>query len=147
MHCLFLPPKDIKGSLRTRPKLHKRAAVAVRLASYWDRNPRVWFVQTESQFHLAGIQSQGLKYPHVVSAFCPTAPDAVYNVLSSPAYDQLKSVLLQRIETSERSLWQQLLSAEKLGERPPSQLLRRMILLLGQGANDMDAAQLRELFF
>lgn len=90
MHCLFLPPKGIKGSLRTRPKLHKRAAVAVRLVSYWDRNPRVWFVQTESQFHLAGIQSQGLKYPHVVSAFCPTAPDAVYNVLSSPAYDQLK---------------------------------------------------------
>ncbi|CAN7988035.1 unnamed protein product, partial [Ixodes pacificus] len=126
------------------------AAIAVRPPPYWDRNPRVWFVQAESQFHLAGIQAQGLKYHHVVSALSPTAADAVYDVLSSPSttapYDQLKSVLLQRIEASERSRCQQLLSAAELGERRTSQLLRRMIQLLGEGANDMEAALLRELF-
>ncbi|KAG0428754.1 hypothetical protein HPB47_024285 [Ixodes persulcatus] len=61
-------------------------------------------------------------------------------------YDQLKSVLLQRIEASERSRCQQLLSDEELGERRPSKLLRRMIQLLGEGANDIDAALLQELF-
>ncbi|KAG0432834.1 hypothetical protein HPB47_020462 [Ixodes persulcatus] len=70
------------------------AAVAVRLPPYWDRNQRVWFLQVESQFHLAHITSQERKYHH------------------NP-YDQLKAALLQRTEASERTRWQQLLSAEE----------------------------------
>ncbi|CAN7978966.1 unnamed protein product, partial [Ixodes persulcatus] len=126
------------------------AAVAVRLPPYWDRNPRVWFLQVESQFHLAHITSQERKYHHVVSALSPTAADEVYDVLSSPSamnpYDQLKAALLQRTEASERTRWQQLLSAEELGDRRPTQLLRRMTQLLGERANTIDDVLLRELF-
>ncbi|KAG0420890.1 hypothetical protein HPB47_003193 [Ixodes persulcatus] len=78
------------------------AAAAVRLPPYWDRNPRVWFLQAESQFHLAGVATQGRKYHHIVSALSPAAADKVYDVLAntSPAtpYDQLKNALLQRTE-------------------------------------------------
>ncbi|KAM7313109.1 uncharacterized protein ISCGN_003010 [Ixodes scapularis] len=106
------------------------AAAAVRLPPYWDRNPRVWFLQAESQFHLAGVTTQGRKYHHVVSALSPAAADEVYDVLANPSpatqYDQLKNALLQRTEVSERSRVHQLLSAEELGDRRPSQLLRRM---------------------
>ncbi|CAN7979843.1 unnamed protein product [Ixodes pacificus] len=126
------------------------AAVAVRLPPYWDRNPRVWFLQAESQFHLTHITSQQRMYHHVVSALSPTAADEVYDVLSNPSttnpYDQLKAALLQRTEASERTRWQQLLSAEELGDRRPSQLLRRMTQLLGERASTIDGALLRELF-
>ncbi|CAN7940953.1 unnamed protein product, partial [Ixodes pacificus] len=126
------------------------AAAAVRLPPYWDRNPRVWFLQAESQFHLAGVTTQGRKYHHVVSALSSAAADEVYDVLANPSpatpYDQLKNALLQRTEVSERSRVQQLLSAEELGDRRPSQLLRRMTQLLGERANNLDDVFLRELF-
>ncbi|CAN7950256.1 unnamed protein product, partial [Ixodes pacificus] len=109
-----------------------------------------WFLQVESQFHLAHITSQKRKYHHVVSALSPTAADEVYDVLSSPSatnpYDQLKAALLQRTEASERTRWQQPLSAEELGDRLPTQLLRRMTQLLGERANAIDDVLLRELF-
>ncbi|CAN8017729.1 unnamed protein product, partial [Ixodes persulcatus] len=126
------------------------AAAAVRLPPYWDRNPRVWFLQAESQFHLAGVTTQGRKYHHVVSALSPAAADEVYAVLTNPSpatpYDQLKNALLQRTEVSERSRVQQLLSAEELGDRRPSQLLRRMTQVLGERANNLADVFLRELF-
>ncbi|CAN7981259.1 unnamed protein product, partial [Ixodes pacificus] len=118
------------------------AAAAVRLPPYWDRDPRVWLLQAESQFHLAGVTTQGRKYHHVVSALSPAAADEVYDVLANPAaatpYDQLKNALLQRTDVSERSRVQQLLSAEDLGDRRPSQLLRRMTQFLGERANNLD---------
>ncbi|KAG0417370.1 hypothetical protein HPB47_005664, partial [Ixodes persulcatus] len=86
------------------------AAAAVRLR-YWDRNPRVWFLQAESQFHRAGVTSQGRKYHHVVSALSPAATDKVYC-----------NALLQRTEVSKRSCVQQLLSAQELSDLRPSQL-------------------------
>ncbi|XP_040357382.1 uncharacterized protein LOC121046801 [Ixodes scapularis] len=126
------------------------AAAAVRLPPYWVRNQRVWFLQAESQFHLAGVTTQGRKYHHVVSAPSPAAADEVYDVLANPCpatpYDQLKNALLQGTEVSERSRVQQLLWAEELGDRRPSQLLRRMTQLLGERANNMDDVFLRELF-
>ncbi|CAN7996958.1 unnamed protein product, partial [Ixodes hexagonus] len=126
------------------------AAAAVRLPPFWDRNPRVWFLQAESQFHLAGVTTQGRKYHHVVSALSPAAADEVYDVLANPSpatpYGQLKTALLQRTEVSERSRLQQLLSAEELGDRRPSQLLRRMTQLLGERANNLADVFLRELF-
>ncbi|KAH8025771.1 hypothetical protein HPB51_011449 [Rhipicephalus microplus] len=60
-----------------------------------------------------------------------TAAEEVVDVITSfrnnlPArqYDQLKAALPERTAASERTKIQQLLSAEKLGDRRPSQLLR-----------------------
>ncbi|XP_040357464.2 uncharacterized protein LOC121046842, partial [Ixodes scapularis] len=126
------------------------SSVAVRLPPYYDRNPRVWFLQAESQFHLSGVTSQESKYHHVVSALSLAAADEVYDILAQPSatasYDQLKAALLQRTEASDRSRLQELLSAEELGDRRPSQLLRRMTQLLGDRANTIGDALLRELF-
>lgn len=41
------------------------STVAARLPPYWDRNPRAWFLQAESQFHLAGLTSQERKYHQI----------------------------------------------------------------------------------
>ncbi|XP_064486643.1 uncharacterized protein LOC135398971 [Ornithodoros turicata] len=126
------------------------SAVAVKLPQFFDRNPAVWFIQAEAQFHLAGVTSQLTKFYHVTSALTPTAADEVYDVLANPSpttpYDQLKQALLQRTTSSSRSRLQQLLSAEELGDRRPTQLLRRMRQLLGDNSATMDDVLLRELF-
>ncbi|XP_064468640.1 uncharacterized protein LOC135381876 [Ornithodoros turicata] len=126
------------------------SALAVKLPQFFDRNPAVWFIQAEALFHLAGVTSQLTKSYHVTSALTPTAADEVYDVLANPSpttpYDQLKQALLQRTTSSSRSRLQQLLSAEELGDRRPTQLLRRMRQLLGGNSATMDDVLLRELF-
>ncbi|XP_037521187.1 uncharacterized protein LOC119397976 [Rhipicephalus sanguineus] len=126
------------------------SAIAVRLPQYWDQHPSAWFLQAESQFQVAGIRSQATKFHYAVAALSPTAIDEVADLLSNPlsanAYDDLKTTLLQRTAVSQRARIQQLLSAEELGDRRPSQLLRRMKQLLGDNARSVDDALLRELF-
>lgn len=64
-----------QGQPRDSTPVAPVAAVAVRLPPYWDRHPRVWFIQAVSQFQHAGITSQERKYHHVVSSLSPTAAD------------------------------------------------------------------------
>lgn len=89
---------------------------------------------------------------HVVGALPSTASE-VADILTSfrnnpPArpYGQLKAALLERTAASERMRVQELLSAEGLCDRWPSQLLRRMTQLLGSSATTTVNAVLRELF-
>ncbi|XP_064480015.1 uncharacterized protein LOC135393534 [Ornithodoros turicata] len=126
------------------------AAVAVKLPPFFDRNPSVWFLQAEAQSHLAGITSQRTKFYHVMSALTPSAAYEVYDILANPfpttPFDQLKQALLQRTTSSSRPPLQQLLSQEELGDRRPSQLLRRMRQLLGDISASLDDTILCELF-
>ncbi|XP_064483066.1 uncharacterized protein LOC135395908 [Ornithodoros turicata] len=113
-------------------------AVPVKLPPFWDRNPPVWFAQAETQIHLSGVTSQLTRFYHVISALSPTAADPVYDHMTTPPpenpHDQLKSALLKRTSSSDRDRLHQLLFAEELGERRPTQLLRRMKQLLGSDA-------------
>ncbi|XP_075527660.1 uncharacterized protein LOC142559865 [Dermacentor variabilis] len=126
-----------------------RPPIAVRFPQYWNQLPLAWFLQAVLQFQVAGIRSQTPKFHYTVAALSPAAIDEVADLLSSPlstaAYDDLKAALLQRTAASQRSRIQQLLSAEELGDRRPSQLLRRMRQLLGNNARSIDDALLREL--
>ncbi|XP_064485123.1 uncharacterized protein LOC135397445 [Ornithodoros turicata] len=133
-----------------QPQPPSLAGVAVKLPPYFDRNPAVWFLQAEAQFNLAGVSSQQTRYYHVISALTPAAAEEVYDILAAPSpttpYDQLKKALLQRTTASDRSRIQQLLSAEELGDRRPTQLLRRMRQLLGSQPTATDDTFFRELF-
>ncbi|XP_077553169.1 uncharacterized protein LOC144167911 [Haemaphysalis longicornis] len=129
------------------------AALAIHLPPYWEHNPTLWFLQAESQFALSGITSQERKFHYVVRALPATAAEEVADILASfirnppaTAYDKLKAALLERTAPSERTCLQQLLYTEELGDRRPTQLLRRMTQLLGSRAQAMDGALLRELF-
>lgn len=62
------------------------------------------------------------------------------------AYDQLKAAILRRTTDSESSRLRQLLSAEELGDRCPSQLLHRMHQLLGDRPPEGHNNLLRDLF-
>ena len=63
-------------------------------------------------------------------------------------YDKLKTQLIKRTAASEQRKLQQLISGEELGDRKPTQLLRRMQQLLGSklGTGSEANSFLRELF-
>lgn len=54
-------------------------------------------------------------------------------------YDTLKKQLVKRTATSEQCCLQQLFNSEELGDRKPSQLLRRMQQLLGDKVASTDS--------
>lgn len=122
----------------------------LRLPRFWTADPQLWFAQVESQFTTSHITSQAQRFHHVVAALPPeTAVDIRDIILEPPTtnpYDNLKAELIKRTSASEHQRLQQLLTSEELGDRTPSQLLRRLQQLLGERAATFDPALLRELF-
>ncbi|XP_064481053.1 uncharacterized protein LOC135394294 [Ornithodoros turicata] len=123
---------------------------ALRLPAFWPKNPSVWYLQVECQFTLAGITSQLTQFRHVVSVLPHDIASQIIDVLSAPQpsnpCDTVKKAILDPTTASESQRLQQLLTAEELGDRRPSQLLRDMQNLPGERASTFDPALLRELF-
>lgn len=137
------PPNDGEENVRI-------AAVSLKLPPFWTADPLVWFAQIESQFATRGITSQRTKYEYVVASLNQDIAMEVRDILISPPADQpfstLKEKLLLRTTVSEQRRLQTLLTTVELGDRTPSQLLREMQRLLGESAQQIDQALIRELF-
>ena len=93
---------------------------------------------------------QWTRFDHVIAALAPDITTVVQDLILHPPddhlYDQLKQALIKHTEASEQRRLQQLLTAEELGDRTPSQLLRRMQQLLGDTGPAPDSAFVRKLF-
>ncbi|XP_064485914.1 uncharacterized protein LOC135398443 [Ornithodoros turicata] len=128
------------------------SAVALKLPTFWAADPVVWFGQAEAQFALRRISDQLTKFYHVVAALSPTDASEVCDLVASPPtqspYAVLKTELIRRTSMSEQKRFQRLLTPEELGDRAPSQLLRRMRQLLGDRPDSavIDDSLLRQLF-
>ncbi|KII63807.1 Retrovirus-related Pol polyprotein from transposon opus [Thelohanellus kitauei] len=105
-------------------------AVAIKLPTFWTSQPRVWFVQTEAQFHLRGIVSDTTKYYYVVGALDQETAGRMIDTLSKPPlegkYENLKSKLLSVFGLTRRDRACKLLDMTGLGDRKPSALLSEM---------------------
>ena len=125
------------------------AAVSIKLPAFWPSNPQLWFAQVQTQFSTRGITNQKTMFDYVIASHSPEVAAEICDLILSPPaetpYDVLKEQLVKRTAASEQKCLQQLFSFEELGDRKPTQLLRRLQQLAGDtpGAN---GAFLPELF-
>ena len=126
------------------------AAIQIKLPPFWPKDPELWFAQIEAQFTTRGITVSRTKFDHVIASLAPEFATEVRDLLLHPPedtpYEILKRELTRRTSASEQRRLQQLLTTEEIGDRKPSQLLRRIQQLLGDKAATMDATLMRELF-
>lgn len=109
--------------------------VSIKTPPFWKKDPRIWFLQIESQFALAGITTDSTKYHHVLSAIdtdiLQQITDEVINPPPSEKYANIKEKLISVFSESQEKKTKKLLSDIELGERKPSELLTQMKSLAG----------------
>lgn len=134
----------------TEQLVHQLGTISRRLPTFWPADPELWFAQVEQEFARRNITAQMTKFREVVTSLSSAEAMEVRDIVISPPdqepYEHLKRELIRRTTASEQRRLQQLLTAEELGDRKPSQLLRRMTQLLGSQASLRDSSLLRELF-
>ena len=133
-----LPPQEWPAAI---------TAIALKILTFW---PAIWFAQVEAQFSNRGVVQQWTHFDYVIAALAPDVATEVRDLILHPPveqlYDRLKETLIQRTEASEQRRHQQLLTAEELGDRKPSQLLHHMQQLLDDSGPAPDSAFVRQLF-
>ena len=132
------------------PPTAQVAALQIKLPPFWPQDPQLWFAQIEAQFTTRHITVSRTKFDYVIASLAPEFAVEVHDLLLNPPdvtpYEVLKQELIKRTSASEQRRLQQLLTTEELGDRKPSQVLRRIQQLLGDKANTMDVEIMRELF-
>ena len=115
-------------------------AVSLKLPSFWAQQPRVWFAQAESQFAIRKITAAETKYHYVVAALDQETATRVLDVIeeipTSNPYQTLKDRLLDSFQLSEYERASALLHMAPLGDQKPSQLMDKMLGLLGKNKAD-----------
>ncbi|XP_038071805.1 uncharacterized protein LOC119740534 [Patiria miniata] len=124
------------------------ATISLKLPPYWPSDPTIWFTQVEAQFTTRGITSEHTRYAYVVASLQPSIAQEVRDILITPPseapYTTLKKELIKRTSQSEQKRLHQLLTTEELGDRKPSQLLRKMQQLLGE--RTLEPSIMKQLF-
>lgn len=138
----------------TVPAVHapdvSAVSIQLKLPPFWPADPELWFAQVEAQFACRRIVSQRSRFDYVVSSLSPEYAAEVRDLLLRPPtddpYSTLKTQLIKRTTASEQRKLQLLFTSEELGDKKPTQLLRRMQQLLGDRPAMADESFLRELF-
>ena len=136
---------------RTEPETSGTvAAINLKLPPFWPSDPEVWCAQVEAQFATRGITAQKTKFEYIVASLSPEYATEVRDLILHPPatrpYDALRDQLVKRTAASDQRRLQQVLHSEELGDRKPSQLLRRMQQLLGDTTAATDRTFVRGLF-
>ncbi|BHF62303.1 hypothetical protein SprV_0200528500 [Sparganum proliferum] len=111
------------------------SGLASSLPDFWQHAPELYFFRIEATFHSAKITRETDKFYKLVEALPPTILSQVQTLLRDPPtdapYTKLKAGLLRLTSVSDRQRYHALVKEEALGDRKPSELLRRMRSLVG----------------
>jgi len=130
----FKPPNtQIINIIMTDPV--EVAAVALKLPIFWTERAEVWFAQAEAQFITKKVTSDETRFYHIVQALDQETATRVLDLLRQPPaadkYAILKRRLLDSFTLSESQRAGLLLNMPGLGDSRPSQLMDKMLALLG----------------
>nr|VZI02723.1 unnamed protein product [Spirometra erinaceieuropaei] len=102
----------------------------------------------ESAFYSANVTKELAKYHKLVEVLPASVISQVQSLLANPPadapYSALKAEILRLNSVSDRQRYHQLIKEESLGDRKPSELLRRMRCLLGD--MQVDDKFVKEMF-
>ena len=106
-------------------------ATAVKLPSFWQGNPEVWFRQVESVFTTRNpaVITQQTKFEYVIQALDNNTAERVQNIILDPPenpYDAIKAALIKAFGRTQVEKDQELLNLNGLGDKKPSELLQHM---------------------
>ena len=111
------------------------AAVSLKLPTFWPERAEVWFAQAEAQFSTRGVTSDTTRYHYIVQALDQDTATRVLDLLLQPPdtekYKALKQRLLDTFTLSDAQRANLLLNMPGLGDSKPSQLMDKMLALLG----------------
>lgn len=114
--------------------------VAVKVPPFWPHDPELWFAQLEGQFLVNGITSDNTKYGYVIGSlearYAAEVKDVIINPPGVGKYAKVKTELIARLSMSQEVKIRQLLEKEEVGDRKPSQFLRRLRDLGGNAITD-----------
>nr|VZI31114.1 unnamed protein product [Spirometra erinaceieuropaei] len=123
-------------------------AVHFTLPDFWQHAPELYFIRIESAFYSANITKELSKYHKLVEVLPANIISQVQPSLVKPLADAhfsaLKAEILRLNVVSDRQRYHQLIKEESLGDRKPSELLRRMRTLLGD--MQVDEKLVKEMF-
>lgn len=110
------------------------------LQKFWLDNPITWFNLAELQLSSIGVKTDLQKFAHVLNALSPEACEKISDVLETPPtdnkYSVLKQALISRFAISDETRLERLLTGSELGDMKPSDALRRIRTLAGDGFSD-----------
>jgi len=114
--------------------------VDMRIPEFSPEDPEVWFLIMESNFKTAGIVVDSTKYAYVVSALDSHYIEEVRDIIATPpaehVYDFIKSEVIKCLSPPQEHKTRQLLEHEEIGDRKPSQFLRRLRNFAGNMVGD-----------
>jgi hypothetical protein len=109
--------------------------VALKLPTFWTKNPEAWFMQSEAQFALRKISADETKYYYVIAALdTDTATRAARFMRNPPLnnkYEALKAFLVRAYSLSDSERADRLLAITDIGDRKPSEAMDEMLRILG----------------
>lgn len=146
---LHIKIKELQEQLAAlqSPTTASVSGIAVKLPTFWQDKPIIWFAQAEAQFEIANIKQDSTKYGYVLSMLDARMAEEVEDVIANPPadnkYENLKRELISRFSASKEQRVRKLLSEVQLGDRKPSAFLRHLRSLAGHGS---DEGIIRELW-